>query len=261
MAVWMIRAGGRGERQDFALEKQLAVIGWDSIPDLSQFSTRESLDAEYRRSHPQAKPSQIATWVGQLWAFAKRVSIGDVIVLPLKGQDAVALGEATGPYKYEPNNPVGAKHTRPVKWVASDTPRSRFDKDLLFSFGSLLTVCQIKRNDAESRIRAIMLGKVTLPVKPVVDDEIDGTADTIAASDLGEYAATQISGFIGQKFTGHELADLVAAVLQAQGYQTQISEPGPDGGVDIIAGRVQWVSTRLGYASKSNQGMDNRTYG
>ena len=35
----------------------------------------------------------------------------------------------------------------------------------------------------------------------------------------------------------HEFARLVEAVLQAEGYFTQLSPAGPDGGVDILAGR------------------------
>jgi len=38
-------------------------------------------------------------------------------------------------------------------------------------------------------------------------------------------------------FSGHALAELVAAVLKAEGWVTKISPPGADGGVDILAGR------------------------
>ena len=41
--------------------------------------------------------------------------------------------------------PVPNRRRRPI-------PRSRFDQDLLFSFGAAMTVCQIKRNNAEERI-------------------------------------------------------------------------------------------------------------
>jgi restriction system protein len=36
--------------------------------------------------------------------------------------------------------------------------------------------------------------------------------------------------------SGHRLATLVDAVLQIEGYLTRVSPPGPDGGVDILAG-------------------------
>lgn len=44
-------------------------------------------------------------------------------------------------------------------------------------------------------------------------------------------------GPIARRFAGHKLAYLVADILRADGYQTHISAPGPDGGVDVLAGR------------------------
>lgn len=41
--------------------------------------------------------------------------------------------------------------------------------------------------------------------------------------------------YIRQRFTGHEFAFLIDALLRAQGYTTHLSSPGPDGGVDILA--------------------------
>ena len=38
------------------------------------------------------------------------------------------------------------------------------------------------------------------------------------------------------KFKGHELTRLVEQILKAQGYVTTASPPGPDGGIDILAG-------------------------
>ena len=36
MALWLVRAGKRGEQEEFALNNRVAVIGWDDLPDLSQ---------------------------------------------------------------------------------------------------------------------------------------------------------------------------------------------------------------------------------
>src|SRR5262249_26428771 len=49
-------------------------------------------------------------------------------------------------------------------------------------------------------------------------------------------ARDELLTFIQRKFSRHQLADLVNAVLQADGYITRVSPPGPDGGVDILAG-------------------------
>jgi restriction system protein len=57
------------------------------------------------------------------------------------------------------------------------------------------------------------------------------------AMDLEEYGHDQIRDHIARKFRGHELTRLVDNILIAQGYHTHRSPAGPDGGVDIIAGR------------------------
>ena len=47
--------------------------------------------------------------------------------------------------------------------AGGDIPRSNFDQDLLYSLGAFLTICEVKRNDAEKRIRA-MAGKESTDV-------------------------------------------------------------------------------------------------
>jgi predicted Mrr-cat superfamily restriction endonuclease len=68
----------------------------------------------------------------------------------------------------------------------------------------------------------------------VDDGAID--ADT-APMDVEEFATDQVRAFIGERFTGHGLARLVEAVLQAQGLSTFRSPPGADGGVDVLVPR------------------------
>jgi restriction system protein len=206
--------------------------------NLSQFETREALLTGLREAYPEVQLKALYNYRGQLWAFAQRIKIGDLVVLPLKGQDAIAIGKVIGDYQYHPDNAEDTRHTRAVEWIQKDIPRSRFDQDLLYSLGAFMTVCQIERNNAEERINAIVEGRISR--KPAISiEEADEATDDITKGlvDLSEYAATQIRVWISQKFTGHRLADLVNAILESQEYVTKVSEPGPDGGVDIIAGR------------------------
>lgn len=234
MAVWLVRAGRSGEREDFALENSVAVIGWDELPDLSGVSSREDVLQLLAEAHPEDNPKRLLNWAAQVWMFVGRIQPGDLVVLPLKHRSAIAVGRATGGYEYRPENPPGARHVRPVEWIRDDLPRTAFDQDLLYSLGAFLTVCQIRRNNAEERIAAIVEGKAPPPSPAVEDVESDESAETV---DLAEYARDQIRSFLAQRFKGHDLARLVDEVLQTQGYQTELSPAGPDGGVDIIAGK------------------------
>ena len=54
--------------------------------------------------------------------------------------------------------------------------------------------------------------------------------------DLEGSSLDAIKEYIIANFKGHGLAHLVAAILKAKGYDVFVSPPGPDRGVDILAG-------------------------
>lgn len=251
MAVWLTRAGAHGEREDFALEHGVAAIGWDEVPDLAGAPSRAEVEKLLEVAYPQDTPQRRANHSRQLWAFKDTIHEGDLVVLPLKQRAAIAIGRVTGPYQYQSKNPQGARHTRPVEWIQQDLPRTKFDQDLLYSLGAFLTVCRIERNKAEERIRAILKGGGEGPRPEPEDGE--------GQLDVEEYARDQIRTFIAKRFRGHELARLVTAILNAQGYRTQTSSPGADGGVDVVAGHgaMGFDTPRICVQVKSSDQAEN----
>jgi restriction system protein len=239
MAVWLTRAGRNGEHEDLALNAGIVVNGTD-LPDLSDLDSREAIERTLREVHPDDKPKAIKNWAGQIWAFRGRIKKGDLVVLPLKRRAAVAVGRVTGDYRYRPDHPDGARHTLPVEWVNPEIPRDAFGQDLLYSLGAYMAVCRIQRNRADERIEQLMEtgtdpGAAAAETEEAGVDEEDKGIEV--PSDLEEYATDQITAYTRDRFKRHELARLVTALLAAQGYHTYTSPPGPDGGVDIIAGR------------------------
>jgi restriction system protein len=233
MTLWLVRAGRYGEREDFALENNLAVIGWDDLPDLSGLKTRDELTDILAEKYPDEKKKTRMNWESQIWPFVNGMEKGDLVAMPLKHRAIIVFGTVSGDYEYRPKNPSGFRHTRPVEWY-KEIPRNQIDQDLLYSFGSAMTVCTISRNDAENRIRALLSGK---PVAPPVFSEPEMGGGNEGQLDLEQFARDQISKSITRNFKGHKLAHLTGAILQAQGYKVKISPEGPDGGVDIIAGK------------------------
>ncbi len=261
MTVWLVRAGKHGERQDFALENGYAVIGWGELPDLSLYGSPEELKAALEESYPQESSKTISHWQGQLWAFKTKIMNDDIVALPLKGQNTIALGKIIGGYEYLTNSPNEVKHVRRVKWLVPDMPRERFDQDLLYSLGAFSTVCSITRNNAEERIKALIEGKPSPIILPDKPKEMQSEAETAEYTlpNLEESSLDQIQKFIGRKFKGHKLAGLIEAILQAQGYKTEMAPPGPDGGVDIIAGQgpLGFESPRILVQVKSSDGPED----
>ena len=239
MTMWLVRAGKTGEREALALENQVAVIGWEELPDLTPYATRSALDALMKATYPNERPKTLSNWHGQLWAVREVIKAGDVAVLPLKTRPTVALGIVSGGYCHRDDLPGGPFHARPVAWVA-EVPRRAFDVDILLSFGAFMTVCRIERNDAEQRVRALLAegGGGAWPVAAKRPAALPRPAQALALAlaNIEERSHDMIRERIAQKFKGHQLASLVAALLEAQGYRARVSPPGPDGGVDILAG-------------------------
>ncbi|GKV70594.1 restriction endonuclease [Sporosarcina sp. NCCP-2716] len=157
-----------------------------------------------------------------------------MVVLPLKQQAAIAIGRVTGSYQYR-TDLHSSNHTLPVQWIKKDIPRTQFQQDLLYSFGAFMTVCQIQRNQAEARVAKIVQGrhadKCTINA-PIGDEELI----TEEALDVEQNAEDQILAHINRNFKGHDLTTLVDEILKAEGFVTHPSDPGPDGGVDILVG-------------------------
>jgi restriction system protein len=259
MALWMVRAGKHGERESYALENSLVSIGWNQLPDLTTFSQKPELAQVMATTYAEESPRTISNWAGQVWTFAKSIVVGDIVAMPLKSTPAIAFGRVVTGYTYVASTPDAPDHHRiGVTWLPQ-IQRSEIDADLLYSFGAIMTVCQISRNQAEARIRAkLQIGPPVLT--PTASIAVAATGDlptpseeTAAPVNLEELANDAIRQHIARKFDGHEFAQLVEAVLNAQGFKTYLAPPGPDGGIDVLAGEGAhgFDGTRLAVQVKS----------
>ena len=238
--IYLVRAGRSGEDEDRALEDNVAIIGFRQILSLAIATDYESVHRIVSEALPDAKPRAVGNFAGQLSAFAVAMQEGDLVVLPRKRTSQIAIGRVTGPYQYRQVDGT-FRHTRPVEWLQTDLPRTVFEQDLLYSFGALMTVCNISRNDAERRVAVVVEGKpdpgpsVLLDTRATQVPDPDKQPERLP--DLSQFAHDQIVAHIQTRFSGHALADLVDAVLRADGWATEPSPPGADGGVDILAAR------------------------
>ena len=229
MTLWVCKAGDRGQREERMLENSVLGIGWEALGDLSKIESRDELKSLYSKVYPDASMGRLNNHVGQILAFIKKTEIGDTVVTPLKLKTRrIAVGKITGRYEFRLDLGADMNHTIPVKWIKTDLPRTRFDQDLLYSFGAYMTFCQARALNAKERVLKTATGKVLKVEKGEIEEGL---------IDIEDESLAQINDFISMKFKGHEHAHLIAAILRAQGYETVISPPGPDGGVDITASK------------------------
>lgn len=256
MALWLLRGGRHGEDVPRFISENKIFTGWtENCPsDLSKAQTKEEMTEIARTTFGEKSKMSLALAVGILWSFVKKMKPGDWVVIPHKSKAAVAIAEIKSDYIYDPASNATPRHYRRVEWIETDVPRSAFDQDLLYSFGGLQTIYQIKKNDAELRIRTMAkkgwkpFDSTPLTEKPEDSGEI--------SFDLEQLARDNIAKLVISRFKGHGLARLVDAILRAQGYTTHVSQPGPDKGVDILAalGPLGFGKPRICVQVKSTDG-------
>jgi restriction system protein len=250
----LVRLGKYGEQEAHALAQSELVLGF-KVGDLSNFHDRDAILSKIAEAFPDDKPKTQLNFAAQLNQFCNVMQVGDIVVVPLKTAPQIAVGRIAGVYT---NSPEG-RPARPVRWLKPDLPRDLFRQDLLYSFGAFMTVCEVRRNDALHRVEAILKtgrdpgyeGERQLPTSTAADitEQIADEREV----DLSELCRDQIERRIASAFTGHQLTRLVAEILKAQGYVVNVSPPGADRGVDIVAGRgaLGFESPRLVVQVKS----------
>jgi restriction system protein len=262
MTLWTVRSGGDGAYEQEAVAQKIVGIGWGGLGDISKIDSREELMLHFATTLPNDSLASIRNQLAQVYAFRSRIQIGDLVALPLRNSASIAFGRITGGYKFVKDAHHYVSHQRSVEWI-KEVPRSLIDQDLLYSFGAFSTVFEVKRNDAEARIVALLSGTKMPTPKPGDSKNVDTGEDDISeVFDFELFARDQIRKVIEQKFTGHGLAKLVGEILEAEGYTVLVSPEGPDGGVDVLAGsgKTGFEDPKIAVQVKSgNQTVDAPT--
>ena len=239
MTVWTIRGGSAGEYENAFLEQGVVSVGFGLNQSAAGFTDRDAI-----RAHLDSRNQ-----ADQLWRFYRDVDIGDLVVVPRKTTREIAVGRITGPYAYQPDVVgTGVPHVRAVEWQITNIPRSHFDRDLLNSFGSLMTISQPGAPNAEERIARVakdflgdesILDPSTIPAGDAESAENDGYGgdQTFDEIDIDQEIRDRIVARLRQKFAGTRLEYLVASILKASGYVVLQTGSGADGGIDVLAGK------------------------
>jgi restriction system protein len=243
--AWLVRGSKNSSWDRWMLENGYAAVDFNEIGDLSAAEDLPAMRALLTRELPDRSPKAVGNYAAQLNAFANRIEIGDIVVLPVKQRGLLAFGIVTGHYEYL-SGPGVLNHVRRVDWKRPDVARTAINQDLLYSLGAFSTVVQIKRNDAAHRFGRVLAGAeidpgarpgAPLPPTKAADDVLD-TDEAIASDgqDIFRYSRDRILTRIKERFAGYDLQDLVAAILTAEGMKCKVPPKGADGGIDIIAG-------------------------
>ena len=232
--IWGIHAGSYGEADDLFLTKGVVAMGWIEMGDLSPLGSRDDFKAAYQRLHPDYSTMKVASNAGLLYRLVREMAVDDLIAYPSQWDREVHVGRVGGDYLHVAGE-AHYPHQRKVTWVKS-IPRTAFSQGALYEMGSAMTLFQI-RSYAEEITGAL---EQTVPTLIAEEQETQG----FVAEDIEQQTRDFVLKQLAHRLKGHPFAEFVAHLLQAMGYKTRISPPGPDHQVDIIASHDD-----LGFAS------------
>lgn len=226
--MWMVRAGrGAQFAEDFE-QKKMVAIGWSQIgQDLTKIKNKNEIMALATKAYPDEKKGTIASSVGQIFRFCTEFQVGDRIISYNNERRIYLVGTITSEPKYKKNIFEGLDHFRDVKWDGSIL-RDKLSAQTKNSIGSISTLFLISK-DAQNEIEALLNG-IEIEVKP--------QEDITEIEDIKQDMLEKSKEFIKDKLLAldwEDMQELVAGLLRALGYKTNVSSKGPDRGKDIVA--------------------------
>ena len=179
---------------------------------------------------------------GQLYRFAKEFKVGDRVVTYDPRARTYLCGIIASNYTHDPSQEIdGLTNRRTVKWER-ETARDDLSQTAQYSLGAILTLFAVASAiEAElwaDRTKKDSSGSAIQAVNE--KDKFEGSRDfapplaSVTHAQLAEQAAERIKDRIAG-LAWDEMQDLVAGLLRAMGYVTQVSPPGSDRGRDIVA--------------------------
>jgi len=226
--MWMVRSAQGGRLADEFKEQGVVAIGWSDLGDLTQYKDKDAILQACKKQWPDQRDGQTMSSASQLFRFREKLSKGDRVITYDSSRRIYHVGTIAGEYTYNPGAVGSMSNTYPVNWEG-EIDRDAMSVATRNSLGSTLTLFKLS-DDAASEVEALLSGAVIQP-KPDDDDE----ADEESLLDSYKTEAFEIIKDRVNRLDWEEMQELVAALLRAMGYKTNVAKRGPDRGVDIMA--------------------------
>lgn len=229
--MWMVRAEG-GTLYDLFRDRGVAAVGWAELAAKAKPGmSRQQLIEIYRQVDPLARTGTAIAGASQVWRFINEVQQGDWVVTYSPPNRTYMIGKVKAKAEYHPEwADDGMALARAIEWKAGDIDRDALSQPAKNSLGSTLTVFVVPESAAGELLAAAAGKPAPAPAADqIVDVDIADPLKDVESQAL-ERIKDMISGLEWQ-----EMQELVAGILRAMGYKTQVSPAGADRGKDIVA--------------------------
>lgn len=228
--MWVVRGGRNARFINEFKEHSLVAIGDRQLEPLQTVTDRQEIIQRVREAHPEMKEKQAVVWGSQVYKFRSEMKTGDRVISYDPNQREYLVGTISGDYEYNEDIIPEYPRIRRVVWKGS-VLRDSLSTDTKNSLGAISTLFN-PSNEAIEEIELLLSGKK--PAEPELDEVDEVEEQKFLLKDMQSRSHEFIKDKV-IKLDWEQMQELVAGVLRAMGYKTQISPAGPDQGKDIIA--------------------------
>jgi restriction system protein len=232
--TWMVRAGEGASEVDAFVKQGVVALGWPETGALGPDVKKDFLLARMKEKYPDAKDGARLVWASQLIRFVSELKPGDHVLTGDPERRIYHYGQISSEYQWDLKAIPLMPHVHRVTWT-HEVARDVLSTDTRNSLGSIATLFKINADvakDIEGHLAAPGKASDGLAV-PAAAANADGELEKEA-----EDAFSRADGLIEDAINAlgwDKMQDLVAGILRAMGYRTEVSAPGADRGRDIFA--------------------------
>lgn len=224
--VWHFRPQREGPFGRMLTEERLISAEFGVREDLSEYHEPGQILDAVELANPTEKPSRIRSMSTQLNALVNGMMPGDLVLCSLPEGAGVGIGMLEPELLEDPEG----RPARRLGWLRDPVPKDALMPDLLTALGAYVPITEITRDGILDRVSALIRdghdpGPLSAP------GSAPPTLDALIAQENA-----RIRDRIGAAFTGHAMAGLIGELLRVEGLTVSVGRPGPDGGVDLLAG-------------------------
>jgi restriction system protein len=224
--TWMVRAGRHAVFIDDFRDEGMVSIGWGALGSLDSYATRAELARAVATTWPEWGKQSQSMAVGQIWRFKEEIGKDDTVVTYDPGRRVYLVGTVTEVYRFDPTH-TEQPHLKRVRWDG-EVSRDLLSADTKNSLGAISTIFLVPK-EAAADLKRAMSSQAPADAPEAVEAE-----EAVLAEDMQAKALEFIKDRAA-KLDWDQMQRLVAGLLRAMGYKTQISPAGPDRGKDIVA--------------------------
>ena len=223
--IWMVRAGRGGVFAEDFIEESFVSIGFPDAGEVTAPVNKDEVKAAMLKQNPKVKHGMA---VSQIKRFYDDVKVGDSVLTYDPAQRLYFIGTVNSDVK---NIEHELPRSREVKW-SSQVARESLNQSTRNSLGSISTLFKIRDEAAAD----ILANVVNLGTESIAS--IDLQEDDAEREELVEKIESQSQELLEDRIASldwEQMQELVAELLEAMGFKSDVSPRGSDRGVDVFA--------------------------